>query len=193
MAGKNLTETVGLSVDDNRRMITNIMKTFDAPPINLADPEAVKQRIDEYFAQCAMDGLRPGNLGMYSALGLTKQDVNNALHERSHRLRPETIDLIKRGMLAMSTYREMLCNHGKINPVSYIFQAKNFDGLSDQTQLQVTRVDPLETYVRTPEEIKRILDAEDKRIPDYSGEYPTLYDKRMAEEQAEPELVSADY
>ena len=189
MAGKNLTETVGLSVEDNRRMITNIMKTFDAPPVNLADPEAVKQRIEEYFAQCAMDGLRPGNLGMYSALGLTKQDVNNALHERSHRLRPEVIDLIKKGMLAMSTYREMLANHGKLNPINYIFQSKNFDGLSDQTQLQVTRTDPLETYVRTPEEIRRILDEEDKKIPDYKGKYATLYDKRMAEEQAKQEIV----
>ena len=169
MAGKNLTE-VTLSVEDNKRMITQMMKTFTAPPINLNDPEAVERRIAEYFASCAESGLRPGNLGMYSALGLTKQDVNNALHERSHKLNPAVIDSIKRGILAMSSYREMLCNHGKLNPVSYIFQSKNFDGLTDQAQLQVTRADDFGKPRMTPDQIDAYLHDIERRIPNYKQE-----------------------
>lgn len=171
MAGTHLTETVGLTVEDNRRMITHIMKTFDAPPVDLTDPKAIERRINEYFTACADAGLRPGNLGMYSALGLTRQDVNNFIHGRSHRVNPECIDIIQKGIRAMSTYRELLVNHGRLNPVSYIFQAKNFDHLADVQAFEISRADEarqLEASM-TPAQIAARIEA-DIPIDDYSAE-----------------------
>ena len=157
MAGKNLTEVIGLSVEDNARMVHGIMKTFNAPPIDLTDVKAVEQRINDYFAECAASGLRPGNLGMYASLGLSKQDVHDGIRGKSRRLSPAVIDSIQKGMRAMSSYRELLAEHGKLNPVTYIFQAKNFDNLADSQQLEISRADLMKPVTITAEEARAAL------------------------------------
>lgn len=139
MAGKNLTEVIGLSVEDNARMVHGIMKTFNAPPIDLTDVKAVEQRINDYFAECAASGLRPGNLGMYASLGMSKQEYHNMVTGKNKtKVSPACIDLIKKAARAIGVYREGLALEGKINPVTYIFMGKNYDGLQDQTQIEVT-------------------------------------------------------
>lgn len=105
---------------------------------DLHDPEDVKQTIIAYFERCERHGLRPGNLGLYAALGMSKQDVSDIISGRNKsKASPESIDLIKKAKQVMGQYREGLALEGRLNPVTYIFMGKNYDGLEDQTRIEV--------------------------------------------------------
>ena len=161
-----------VSVEDNKRMITQCLRTFEAPEIDINDPDAVKRRIREYFESCEELSLRPGNMGLYAALGLSRQDVNNAITGKSKKLNPETIDMIKKVQRALGQYREQLGATGKINPVTLIFWQKNFDGLQDTTQLEVSRADQerFEPHM-TPEEIAEQVRLQIEQDIPIDGDY----------------------
>lgn len=106
--------------------------------IDLHNPEEVTQAVLAYFDSCQARGLRPGNLGMYAALGLSRQDVNNAITGKSKTLlSPASIDVLKKAIRAIGAFREQLGSQGKINPVTMIFWQKNYDGLEDNTRVEV--------------------------------------------------------
>jgi hypothetical protein len=162
MAGKNMSEVLPISAQENENMITAALTYFDAPSINLHDPEAVRQRILDYFRMCTERRLRPSNLGMYAALGMTRQDVSNVLTGKSRtKVNPVCIDMIKKAKLVLSTYRESLAISGKLNPATAIFWSKNFDGMADVTTLEVSRADELNLQPSmTPEEISRQIELD---------------------------------
>ena len=139
-------------------------EVFEAKQVDLDDPEAVKSTIIAYFNRCGELGLRPGNLGMYAALGLSKQDVSNAIHGYSRKLSPQVIDVIKKGKLALGTFRESLALSGKLNPVTAIFWGKNFDQMSDTHEISVSQRDTL-TATNSPEEIDEMLKRVELDIP----------------------------
>lgn len=158
MAGRNMTEAP-VSSGDNSKMIKMALSVFEAPEIDLNDSQAVQQRIVDYFCRCDELQLRPGNMGLYSALGLSRQEVHNIISGRDKKkVSPATCDTIKKALRILSAYREMLGSTGKINPVTLIFWQKNFDGLQDQHQIEIERSDLAGAAAHlTPEEIaKRI-------------------------------------
>ena len=59
----------------------------------------------------------------------------------------------------MGTYREGLVLEGKLNPVTYIFMGKNYDGLEDQTRVEVTANNGPAASM-TPEEIARQIEQD---------------------------------
>ena len=144
---------VMVSKDENAAMCEYALNIFHAPSVDLGDPEEVSDAIDRYFSDCIRRGLRPGNLGLYATLGLTKQDVSDAIRGKSKKLSSSTIDLIKKAKVALSTYREMLGSTGKINPVTLIFWQKNYDGLEDKQTMEIAPRKDMEAE-RTPEQIE---------------------------------------
>lgn len=163
MAGKNLTEVQPISAQENENMIRTALTFFDAPEINLHDPEQVKQRIADYFENCIKRQQRPSNLGLYAALGMTRQDVSNVLTGKSRsKVSPDCIDTIKRAKLVLSAYRESLAMTGKLNPATAIFWGKNFDQMSDvQThEIEVLRVGQTYSAELTPDEISKRIQAD---------------------------------
>lgn len=143
------------------------LDVYKAPTPDLHDPEQVQTAIIGYFETCQRHGLRPGNLGLYAALGMSKQDYNNVITGKSKsKVSPSCIDFIKKAVRAIGVYREGLALEGKINPVTYIFMGKNYDHLTDTQQLEVTASSgPAPTL--TPEEVARQIE---KDIP-IDGEY----------------------
>ena len=59
----------------------------------------------------------------------------------------------------MGAYREGLALKGKLNPVTYIFMGKNYDGLADTQQIEVT-AQPGQQASLSPEEIARQIEAD---------------------------------
>lgn len=147
------TGNINMTNDENAAMCAYALNIFHAPAVNLDDPKAVSDAIDGYFKDCIDRGLRPGNLGLYASLGLSKQDVSNAIRGYSKKLSPPVIDLLKKAKVALSTYREMLGSTGKINPVTLIFWQKNYDGLEDKQTMEIAPRKDLEAE-RTPEQIE---------------------------------------
>lgn len=131
-----------------------------APP-DLHDVEQVNETIINYFNSCEKNGVRPSNLGLYACLGMTRQDVDNVLTGKSRsKASPAVIDVLKRVKLSLSAYREALVMAGKVNPVTAIFWAKNYDHMTDTQTIEVT-TDRDSTPLLTQSDI-------DKRIPLYS-------------------------
>lgn len=128
--------------------------------VDLHDEKAVYSAIIEYFNMCERENIRPGNLGLYAALGMNRQDVHNVLTGKSKsKVSPTCIDIIKSAKLAMSAYRETLANSGKLNPVTYIFQSKNFDGLTDTQTIEIAPADRQQADL-SPEQIQKAIEQD---------------------------------
>lgn len=138
----------------------NFIKCMDSPPVDLHNVDEVKQAILEYFTDCEESGKRPGNMGLYRALGMSRQDVNNVLTGKSKsKASLDVIDTIKKTVLLLAEYREQLGAQGKLNPVTMIFWQKNFDGLDETNKLEIT-AKPAQDPTLTPEEIQQQLEKD---------------------------------
>lgn len=141
-------------------LLQNALDIFQAKTPDLHNPEEVQEAIINYFTTCQRNHIRPGNLGLYAALGMSKQDYNNAITGKSKsKVSPVCIDLIKKACVAIGQYREGLALEGKINPVTYIFMGKNFDHLTDTQQIEVTAA-PGPAATMTPEEIAHQIEQD---------------------------------
>ena len=137
------------------------MNVFSISAPDLHDDKQVEAAIIKYFKYCDMHGIRPGNMGLYAVLGMSKQEVSNLLSGRDkNKASSATCAIIKKAKFAMAAFREGLAMDGKINPVTYIFMGKNYDGLEDNARLEVT-TDRQDAPQLTQAEIQ-------KRIPVYS-------------------------
>lgn len=114
-------------------------------PIDTTDAEQLRDRAVEYFNYCIKTDSRPGNMGLYSAWGISRQAVSQALQSKASNAR---IDTIKKSLAVLADVRERLMSEGKINPVTGIFWQKNFDGLKDVQDLVVAPGDREDTPTR---------------------------------------------
>ena len=155
---------------DLSRLTRQAIDTFIASvnnEIDLHSTESVYNAILGYFQQCERNATRPGNLGLYAALNMSKQDYHNVITGKSKgKASPDCIDLMKKAVRAIGAYRENLISENKINPISYIFMAKNYDGLTDQTQLEITTKPGSEAQF-TPEEIAKQIEKDIPLDADY--------------------------
>ena len=131
----------------------------DNPP-DLHNPDETRAAVIGYFNTCIERGLRPGNLGLYAALGLSRQDYNNIVTGKSKsRATPECIDILKNATRAIGSYRESLALEGKILPATYIFMGKNFDQLEDNTRIEVS-ADTGNAARLTPEQVAKQIERD---------------------------------
>lgn len=171
MAGYRNNNLQNAGADASPELINNSIQIaldiFQAPTPDLHDPQQVRDAIINYFTSCQRNHTRPGNLGLYAALGMSRQDFNNVITGKSKsKVSPDCIDMLKRASRSIGAYRENLALNGKINPVTYIFMGKNYDGLQDQTTLEVTTSQG-PTAQRTPEEIARQIEQDIPIDADY--------------------------
>ena len=129
---------------DNTRIVQTNMKFFSMPAIDLHDPEAVQQRLVEYFQIYAEADLKPTVAGMGMALGLDRRRLweikSGALvgGVGKQHLPEATLGLIKKAYEILETSMEAYANAGKINPVMAIFMMKNHFGYQDKTEYVLT-------------------------------------------------------
>ena len=154
---------------DNTRIVQTNMKFFNMPAIDLHDPEAVQQRLIEYFQIYAEADLKPTVAGMGMALGLDRRRLweikSGALvgGVGKQHLPEATLVLVKKAYEILETSMESYANAGKINPVMAIFMMKNHFGYQDKTE-----------YVLTPNQKQESdYDAEDIKKR-YLSDSPTI-------------------
>jgi len=103
-------------------------------PIVKNDDEAI-QRVDEYFHDCARLGTRPVVEELSLVLGCTKSTVND--WESGHNAKISSF-VIKRTKELIAAFDAKLVSEGKLNPVAYIFRAKNYYGMADKQEVVLT-------------------------------------------------------
>ena len=148
---------------DNTRIVMTNMKFFDMPRVDLNDPDAVRQRLGEYFQIYGEADLKPTVAGMAMALGVDRRrlwEIKTGAFvggTTKQSLPSETLDLVKKAYDILETSMENYANAGKINPVMAIFMMKNHFGYQDKTEYVLTPNQKQESDYDADEISKRYL------------------------------------
>ena len=144
------------SADEIAQVTKHALEVALWDEIDTKDPEQLRDRTLKYLQYCIDNKIKPGNLGLYNAWGLTKGEVSNIQQREPNSLRS---GVIKKSRQIMSQIREQLMSDGKINPVTGIFWQKNWDGLKDQQEVIVEPRKQIEAN-QSPEEVRQMLEQD---------------------------------
>lgn len=146
----------GLKPGDNARYIRYAISSWDLPPIDISDPEQVKDRLGEYFQYCADNDRKPQIVGMANWLGVSRDTINS--WKRGEYRNKTHSDIIQKAInIIEELWNDYLLN-GKVNPVACIFLFKNFLQYSDTQQIVVTPNNPMQD-MDAESARKRLMDS----------------------------------
>ena len=148
---------------DNSRYLRYAMASLDLPPIDISDPEQVKNRITQYFNYCIDNDRKPNMVGMANWLGVDRNTLNS-WKRGEYRGSTHSV-VIKRAIGMLEELWVDYMQNGKANPASLIFLGKNMFGYKDTQDVIVTPNNPLGSETTEAESQKRIeagaiIDAE---------------------------------
>lgn len=133
-----------LEEGDNNKFTSMGLWLMNLPKIDVHDPEAVQQRLNDYFGYMASQDAKPTVAGMAMALGMDRrrlweikvgaQTSNRWIED----LPIEVKDSIKKSYSLMEYLWENYMVNGKINPVTGIFLGKNNFGYQDKQEMVLT-------------------------------------------------------
>ena len=161
---------LGQEPGDNSKIVLTNMKFFDMPRVDLKNPDAVRERLSEYFRIYGEADLKPTVAGMAMCLGINRRTLWSIANDQPSGgngykmiLPEETTNLVKKAYEMLEMSMENYANAGRINPVMAIFMMKNHFGYQDKTE-----------YVLTPNQQQvSDYDAEDIRKR-YLNDSPTI-------------------
>ena len=155
---------LGQDPGDNTRIVQTSMKFFDMPRVDLKNPEAVRERLAEYFKIYGEADLKPTVAGMAMALGINRRTLWSIANDQPSGgngykmiLPEETTNLVKKAYEMLEMSMEAYANGGKINPVMAIFMMKNHFGYQDKTEYVLTPNQKQESDYDADEISKRYL------------------------------------
>ena len=154
---------LGQEPGDNTRIVQTNMKFFDMPRVDLKNPDAVRERLGEYFRIYGEADLKPTVAGMAMCLGVDRRRLwdiktGSSTNVGGYKdLPPETVDLVKKAYEILETTMENYANAGKINPVMAIFMMKNHFGYQDKTEYVLTPNQKQESDYNVEDISKRYL------------------------------------
>lgn len=117
---------------DNSKYIRHALATLNLPPIDIADPAQVENRISWYFEHCVTNDMKPTVKGFCNALGVHR-DTIHAWRTGEYRAGTHQAIILKAYNLLEEMWENYMLN-GKINPVSGIFLGKNNFGYVDKQE-----------------------------------------------------------
>lgn len=120
--------------------------------------EECAERLDEFFQHIYETGELPTVEKMCLALGVDRRTVYS--WEMGTRQGPARQQMIKQAKQILAALDAELVQHNKIPQVTYIFRAKNFYDMRDQTDVVVAPQNPLGDQ-KTPEQLQEYLDVID--------------------------------
>lgn len=125
-----------LEPGDNARFLKHALTIRSWPAINTSDPEEVENRINQYFALCAVDDIKPSVKGFLNSLRIAKSTLwewkNGGYRAGTHQA------IIVEAYNVLEALWEDYMQNGKINPVSGIFLGKNNFGYADKQEYVLT-------------------------------------------------------
>lgn len=146
--------TDNTKAEDIKRIMQNCLRWYELPRIET--DEDCRQRLYDFFVGCGDTGEMPTVEKMCLALGYARNTVFE--WEQGKKCSPERANLIKKAKAFIATFESEMVSEGKINPVVYIFRAKNYFGMKDQQDIVVKPDNPLGDY-QSPEELQKRIDA----------------------------------
>lgn len=138
------TNGLNLEEGDNNKFTTMGLWLMNLPKIDVHDPSAVQERLNDYFGYMASQDAKPTVAGMAMALGMDRRRLweiktgNTQGRGDIDRLPGEVRDCIKKAYSLMEYLWENYMVNGKINPVTGIFLGKNNFGYQDKQEMVLT-------------------------------------------------------
>lgn len=123
------------------RLLKEALATYDMPRVK--SDEELKERIANYFKQCAQSGEKPTVEQMSQVTGYSIQTVWDWENGINKGFSTETSEVIKKAKNFLRVFDAKLLMEGAYNPVSYIFRAKNYYGMKDVQDYILTPNQPL--------------------------------------------------
>ena len=155
---------LGQDPGDNTRIVQTSMKFFDMPRVDLKNPDAVRERLCEYFKIYGEADLKPTVAGMAMALGINRKTLWAIANDQptggngyKMNIPEEVTHLVKNAYEILETSMENYANAGKINPVMAIFMMKNHFGYQDKTEYVLTPNQKQESDYNAEDISKRYL------------------------------------
>ena len=131
-----------MSPGENAQFVRHAIASWDLPPIDISDPEQVKERIGLYFDYCAKNDRRPQVVGLCNWLGVTRETLstwkNGEYRTGTHS------DIIKKAYGIMEEMWTDFMLYGKVNPPTGIFLSKNWFNYKDVADVVVTPNNPMQ-------------------------------------------------
>lgn len=162
-----LPTTAELPDGDNNKYTTFALAIMKLPPIDIRNPEQLRQRVVDYFQLCADHDMKPGVAAVGLAVGLDRRrlwEIRSGNECRVAGIPQECKDIINGVYDSLEVLWEGYMANGKINPVSGIFLGKNNFGYVDKQEHVLTPNQQLTTIDPTTIEQKYA------ELPDMDGE-----------------------
>lgn len=125
----------------NSKALRNALQSEWEDPIDTSDPQAVKERIDEYYLYCIEKDVRPQITGLANWLGVDRSTLNRW---KRGTFRAGTHEgIIERELSRMEEIWSEQFLNGELPPAQGIFYAKNVFGMRDVVEQKVEISTPL--------------------------------------------------
>ena len=121
-----------VKAEDISRIVGESVQYFNNPKVQTN--EELLDRLNNYFQECIVNGQIPTVEDMCLCLGVTRHVVWNWEHRDAER-NIERAEIIRKAKEVLAGIDAKLVSEGKIPQVTYIFRAKNYFGMRDQTQI----------------------------------------------------------
>ena len=144
----------GTKANDVRRIGMELMRWYNMEKA-VTDDE-IRERLELFFVTCFESGEIPTVESMCLALGYPRQTVWR-WEVGDEGSTPVRRDLIKKAKELLASFDAKMVQEGKVNPVTYIFRAKNYFGLQDKQEYVLTPNNPLGDHT-DPSDIQKRLE-----------------------------------
>lgn len=170
MAGTNPKDPIKASPAEIRERSGKLLHIYMLPKIDLDDDKAVEDRINYYFRYCEQEGLKPVVEGLALALGVSRSTLWDWEVGRSRAdVGSSRSDMVKKAKEYIAYMMSDGVMNGKVNPVAWIFYAKNYFGMSDKQEIEVKAAGGLSPTL-SPEEIAKQIPKDIPVDVDYKEE-----------------------
>lgn len=127
---------------DVSRILKNCMKWYMMPKVTSA--EELRQRTIDFFTTCFEQGEIPTWEKYCLSTGYFRSTIWDwVTGTTTSELGKEANNIVKKAKDYLATFESELVTEGKVNPVVYIFRAKNYFGMKDQQEYLLTPKQPL--------------------------------------------------
>lgn len=128
----------GIDPGENTKFLTHAMQIRSMPEIDIVDPVAVENRINDYFRLCLTNDIKPSASGLRMAIGVSKSTVSMWRNGKTRKGTHQYV-IVQAYNLLEALWEDYMQN-GKINPASGIFLGVNNYGYQDVRQVNLTPV-----------------------------------------------------
>lgn len=166
---ESLPSRLNTKQEDIQRIGATVFKWYGLPPAKT--DEEIAERLHYFFKTCIETGEPMTIEKMSLALGYDRTTIYNWSVGKEGST-PTRKRLIRNAKEILASFDADMAVEGKINPVVYMFRAKNYFGLKDQQEHVITPNNPLGEIKDTEELQQQIIERlpgeeEDEEESDY--------------------------